>query len=220
MANDTRERILEACERVIARAGLRGFRMGDVAREAGVSIGLLAYHFGDRDGLLHAALDHVNESAARRAAAVPAAAPAPGSSAPGSAAPPASPGTPGPPGSPGSPAPMVSPAGEHLAALLCSEFGDDPQVRAGSTAWNELRAAAVFDADRAAAVARSTADWQRAVRNLVAETAPRADPDTAALILTALVEGLSGRWLTRQITASEAQDAVRAALRAQGLLPV
>jgi AcrR family transcriptional regulator len=55
MGNDARERIIEACERVIARGGLRGFRMGDVAREAGVSIGLLSYHFGDRDGLLQAA---------------------------------------------------------------------------------------------------------------------------------------------------------------------
>ncbi|WP_449283713.1 TetR/AcrR family transcriptional regulator [Leucobacter sp.] len=206
MANDTRERILEACERVIARAGLRGFRMGDVAREAGVSIGLLAYHFGDRDGLLQSALDHVNESAARRAAVLPAGAAAP--EAPGASD--ASAGA----GDPGAP-----PVGERLAALLCSEFGDDPQVRAGSTAWNELRAAAVFDADRAAAVARSTADWQRAVRELLGEAAPRTEPDTAALILTALVEGLSGRWLTGQLTAREAQEAVRAALRAQGLLP-
>src|SRR5699024_3867109 len=43
MANDARERILGACARSIARSGLRGFRMQDVAREAGVSIGLLAY---------------------------------------------------------------------------------------------------------------------------------------------------------------------------------
>lgn len=208
MANDARDRILEACERVIARAGLRGFRMGDVAREAGVSIGLLSYHFGDRDGLLHAALDHVNESAARRAAALPAADAGSG-------------------GRRTAPAP---PPGERLAALLCSEFGDDPQVRAGSTAWNELRAAAVFDADRAAAVARSTADWQRAVRDLVREAArdgephatavpgAAADPDAVALILTALVEGLSGRWLTGQLAVGEAQEAVRTALRAQGLL--
>ncbi|QBE49709.1 TetR/AcrR family transcriptional regulator [Leucobacter triazinivorans] len=211
MANDARDRILEACERVIARAGLRGFRMGDVAREAGVSIGLLPYHFGDRDGLLQAALDHVNESAARRAAALPAADAGSTAAGAGSAA------------HSTTPAPL---AGERLAALLCSEFGDDPQVRAGSTAWNELRAAAVFDADRAAAVARSTADWQRAVRDLVREatrdgephTTAAADPDAAALILTALVEGLSGRWLTGQIAAVEAQEAVRTALRAQGLL--
>lgn len=211
MASDTRERILEACERVIARAGLRGFRMGDVAREAGVSIGLLAYHFGDRDGLLQAALDHVNESAARRAGAPPATLPA---SAPAPASAPSSPAE-APPALTGT---GVFTAGERLAALLCSEFGDDPQVRAGSIAWNELRAAAVFDSGQATALARSTADWQRAVRDLLAEAAPRAESGTIALILTALVEGLSGRWLTGQITAREAQDAVRTELRARGLL--
>lgn len=198
MANDTRERIIEACERVIAQGGLRGFRMGDVAREAGVSIGLLSYHFGDRDGLLEAALDHVNESAARRARAG-------GGSAAGNR-----PGT----GSAvaAEPAGLTGPA-ERLAALLCSEFGDDPQVRAGSTAWNELRAAAVFDPDRAVAVARATADWQREVRRLLEEAAPHTDPDAAALILTALVEGLSGRWLTGQLTAAEAQRTIVVALR-------
>ena len=193
MATETRERIIEACERVIARGGLRGFRMGDVAREAGVSIGLLAYHFGDRDGLLQAALDHVNESAARRAesASEQAVAGAAGNESP--------------------------PPADRLAALLCSEFGDDPQVRAGSTAWNELRAAAVFDADRAAAVARSTADWQREVRELLLEARPEIDPDPAALILTALVEGLSGRWLTGQLTTEEAQGAVHEALHGLGM---
>lgn len=193
MGNDARERIIEACERVIARGGLRGFRMSDVAREAGVSIGLLSYHFGDRDGLLQAALDHVNESAERRAAAG-----AGGAATAGAGA---------------LPEGDASSAEDRLAALLCSEFGDEPQVRAGSTAWNELRAAAVFDEERAAAVARSTSDWQRAVRRLLAEAAPRTDPDEAALILTSLVEGLSGRWLTGQLTAEEAQRAVRAALR-------
>lgn len=207
MSQETRERIIEACERVIARGGLRGFRMGDVAREAGVSIGLLSYHFGDRDGLLRAALDHVNESAARRAALRS-----------------------------GAVAPDVPresrPPGEQLAALLCSEFGDDPQVRAGSTAWNELRAAAVFEPDRAAALTRATADWQAEVRRLVAEARADAgteagtgaepasfpaEPDTAALILTSLVEGLSGRWLTGQLTTGAAQRAVRDTLRALGL---
>jgi hypothetical protein len=56
------------------------------------------------------------------------------------------------------------------------------------------------------------------VRDLLAEAAPRAESGTIALILTALVEGLSGRWLTGQITAREAQDAVRTELRARGLL--
>ena len=187
MSNDARERILSACEQTIARSGIRGFRMQDVASAAGVSIGLLAYHFGDRNGLLQAALDHVTERAEDRARL--------------SAA--------------------ESTAAVRLSALLCSEFGDEPGVRAGSIAWNELRALAVFEPAQTAAVARSTSAWQLSVRQLVAEAVEDRgsdlDPAAAALMLTALVEGLSGRWLTGQLNASEAQESVREALRALGL---
>ncbi|QYM75747.1 TetR/AcrR family transcriptional regulator [Leucobacter luti] len=188
MAEDTRERILTSCAAVIARSGLAKFRMIDVARDAEVSIGLLAYHFGDRDGLLQSALDEVTASATRRAASVPEA---------------------------------HTPAGQ-LAALLCSEFGDEPGIRAGSTAWNELRAAAVFDTERAGAVARSTGHWQRQVETLIAAADPEREAAAvaaAALALTALVEGLSGRWLTGQVTAAEAQSAVRGALTSLELAP-
>ncbi|MBP1325618.1 AcrR family transcriptional regulator [Leucobacter exalbidus] len=193
MSIDARDRILDACERVIAVSGLAKFRMSAVATEAGVSIGLLSYHFGDRDGLLQAALDRVNAGATSRAATMP----------------------------------ELQTARARLEALLCSDFGDDEQVRAGSIVWNEVRAAAVFDADRAVVLSRSTSSWQDAVRELVAETAVETamsagagagaalqlDFDLAALSLTALVEGLSGRWLTGQITASQAQSTVRAAVR-------
>lgn len=195
MAEDARERILDACAGVIARSGLRRFRMTDVAREAGVSIGLLAYHFGDRDGLLAAALDHVTAGTNERAAL---------NAAPES----------------------EESALRRLELLLCSEFGDEPGVREGSTAWNEVRAAAVFESAQAAAVARSTADWQRQVEELLVaaahgegSTPGRSGIDAAALarVLTALVEGLSGRWLTGQLTASEAQESIRIALRGLGI---
>ena len=183
MSETTREQILAACARVISRAGLSGFRMSDVAREAGVSIGLLPYHFGDRDGLLQAALDHVNEGTAGRAARIPSAS---------------------------------TPRG-RLEALLCSEFGEEAAIREGSIAWNELRAKAVFSPAQADAVARSTGRWQAEARGLITEAAPDRDADALALILTALVEGLSGRWLTGQLSSADAQEAVRAALSALGL---
>ncbi|SJN10214.1 HTH-type transcriptional regulator BetI [Leucobacter sp. 7(1)] len=185
MAEDTRARILAACAAVIAHSGLTRFRMSEVAREAGVSIGLLAYHFGDRDGLLQAALDEVTASATRRAELVPE---------------------------------TRTPA-TRLAALLCSEFGEEREIRAGSTVWNEVRAAAVFDAGRAAAVARSTGAWEADVAGLVAAAAPQLDAAAAALTLTALIEGLSGRWLTGQLSAAQAQAAVRGALAGLGLGP-
>ena len=156
--------------------------MQDVARDAGVSIGLLSYHFGDRDGLLQAALDHVSASTAARADRVP----------------------------------SDRSAIERLSALLCSEFGDTTGIREGSIAWNELRAVSVFEPTSAAALTRSTANWQAAVHELVTEATlgdtTSASTETSALILTALVEGLSGRWLTGQITAAEAQHTVRVAL--------
>lgn len=178
MSSAARDRILDACERTIAETGLRGFRMTAVAREAGVSIGLLSYHFGDRDGLLQAALDRVNEGAAERAARDPHAA-----------------------------TPLAA-----LTALLCSEFGQDPQIRAGSIVWNELRAAAVFTPSQAEALSRSTNSWQAVVQSLVAQAFASRDAATTTLVLTSLVEGLSGRWLTGQIEATEAHAALRATL--------
>jgi AcrR family transcriptional regulator len=54
-------RILNAATTCIARSGVRGMRVNDVAAEAGVSPGLLYYHFTDRAGLLAATLDHINK---------------------------------------------------------------------------------------------------------------------------------------------------------------
>jgi AcrR family transcriptional regulator len=50
---------------VIARRGVRGLRVEQVAAEAGVATSLLYYYFGNRNGLVRATLDHANECAAR-----------------------------------------------------------------------------------------------------------------------------------------------------------
>jgi AcrR family transcriptional regulator len=60
---DNREAILVAVARVIARRGVRGLRVEDVAAEAGVSAPLLYYHFGSRAGLVKAALEHASDRA-------------------------------------------------------------------------------------------------------------------------------------------------------------
>jgi AcrR family transcriptional regulator len=60
---DSREAILAAVARVIARRGVRGLRVEDVATEAEVSAPLLYYHFGNRAGLVKAALEHAGERA-------------------------------------------------------------------------------------------------------------------------------------------------------------
>ncbi|SKW13398.1 Putative transcriptional regulator, TetR family [Mycobacteroides abscessus subsp. massiliense] len=65
--------ILQASAAAIAENGVRGLRVSDVAQVAGVSSGLLYYHFKDRDGLLAAALTYINDQAraCRQAASGP-----------------------------------------------------------------------------------------------------------------------------------------------------
>ena len=51
-----REELVEATWRVIARAGMVGATMREIAREAGVSTGILAHYFTDKEDLLGFAL--------------------------------------------------------------------------------------------------------------------------------------------------------------------
>jgi AcrR family transcriptional regulator len=51
-----REELVEATWRVIARDGMIGATMREIAREAGVSTGLLAHYFADKEDLLGFAL--------------------------------------------------------------------------------------------------------------------------------------------------------------------
>lgn len=60
---DRKAEILEAACRVIARSGVRGLRIEDLAREAGVSTALIYYYFESRATLLKRALEYVSERA-------------------------------------------------------------------------------------------------------------------------------------------------------------
>ena len=62
---DRRTEILRAATRVIARRGVRGLRVAELAAEAGVSIALIYYHFHDRAGILHRTLEFINDRADR-----------------------------------------------------------------------------------------------------------------------------------------------------------
>jgi AcrR family transcriptional regulator len=66
---DRRQAILDAAIAVIARRGVRGLRVEQVAAEAGVAVSLIYYYFVNRNGLVRATLDHANERAAGRGAA-------------------------------------------------------------------------------------------------------------------------------------------------------
>ncbi|MER5208251.1 TetR/AcrR family transcriptional regulator [Streptomyces sp. NPDC002825] len=65
MARDRRRAILEGAARVIARRGVRGLRMEELATEAGVSTALIYYHFKDRAGVLRHTLEFISDRADR-----------------------------------------------------------------------------------------------------------------------------------------------------------
>ena len=58
---DRQGRILEAVIDLLARDGISGVSMRAVARQAGVSLGLVNYHFEDKTSLIAAALHRVEE---------------------------------------------------------------------------------------------------------------------------------------------------------------
>ncbi|MEU8762681.1 TetR/AcrR family transcriptional regulator [Streptomyces sp. NPDC048659] len=65
---ERRTAILEAAARALARRGVRGLRVDELAAEAGVSTALVYYHFKDRAGLLGSTLDFMAGRSRRTAA--------------------------------------------------------------------------------------------------------------------------------------------------------
>jgi AcrR family transcriptional regulator len=63
VAAQGRERLLDAAVRLIAREGIDNVRIARIATEAGVSAGLVHYHFASRDALLEEAIEHSYERA-------------------------------------------------------------------------------------------------------------------------------------------------------------
>lgn len=56
---ERRRSLLDAAAKVIARKGLTGITMNDIAQEAGCSYGVASFHFKSKEGLILAALDHL-----------------------------------------------------------------------------------------------------------------------------------------------------------------
>lgn len=160
LVSDRRAAILDAAIAVIARRGVRGLRVEQVAAEAGVATSLLYYYFKNRNGLVRATLDHANERAARSA---------------------------GP-------------------DSLLAEF--DAEARDTSVVWGEVLASAVFEPELRDQLKEATDAWNR----LVADAFPDAD---AAERLTALVDGLSARWLAGLMTRERARELLAQAIAAE-----
>lgn len=179
--------ILEAAARVIARRGVRGLRVDELAAEAGVSTALIYYHFKDRTGVLRQTLEFISDRAARYTTDR----------------------------DPDEPPPTPR---EELENALLLELQDTVEVRENSSAWGELRASAVFDEVLRDDLARATLVWVREVTALLGEARPTASASSlaaAAERLTALLEGLSMRWLSGGVTIPHARELLLGAIGAE-----
>ncbi|MFJ5835001.1 TetR/AcrR family transcriptional regulator [Streptomyces sp. NPDC093089] len=179
--------ILEAAARVIARRGVRGLRVEELAAEAGVSTALIYYHFKDRAGILSKTLEFINDRADRYTTERD------------------------------PDAPPLGPR-EELDQTLLLELQDSTEVRENSTAWGELRASAVFDDLLREDLARATLTWVQEVAALLGQVQPMAPAvalTASAERLTALLEGLSVRWLSGTLQIAHARTLMSQAIDAE-----
>lgn len=181
---DRRAALLDAAVDQIAKKGTRGMRVEEVARAAGVSPALIYHHFGDRSRLLQEALEHIGQLADAYTA------------------------------------PTSGTAREMLISVLVDEIQDDEAVRTNSAAWSELRDTAIFDLALRPTLIAATDSWVRDTAELIRSghgdrtIAPDVDAETAAVRLTAIVEGVSARWLTGLLSTEQARAHVEGAIRA------
>jgi AcrR family transcriptional regulator len=176
---DRRAAILDAAIAVIARRGVRGFRVEQVAEEAGVAVSLLYYYFRSRNGLVQATLERANERAAATVRA-------------------------------------AGSGRETVELTLLAEF--DAEARATSVVWGEVLASAVFEAELRDQLRDASGAWTELVARAIAAGVDDGsipggvDPLAAAERLTALVEGLSSRWLAGVIERERARELLAKAI--------
>lgn len=182
---ENRQAIVVAAARAIARSGVRGMRVEEVAASADVSPALLYYHFDSRAGLVRAALEYASDQGPSGGIATD---------------------------SPGATA-YESLEAAFLGELDDDEAVREAAVVWGEVVASavfdpELRDAVtkVTENWRANVAAR--------IRAGIADGSidPRVDPDTSADILISLVDGLCTRWLTGALSRQDARDLLSAAL--------
>lgn len=175
---DRRSAILDAAIGVIARRGVRGFRVEQVAERADVAVSLLYYYFGSRNGLVRATLDHANERAATSV--------------------------------------RRDSGRATVEATLLAELDED--ARETSVVWGEVLASAVFEPKLRDGLREASGTWTGLVAaEIEAGVADGSipagiDPREAAERLTALVDGVSARWLAGVIDRERARDLLAAAV--------
>jgi AcrR family transcriptional regulator len=174
----SREAILSASRKAIARRGVRGLRVNSIAADAGVSSGLLYYYFTDRAGLLRATFYYISERIDTRRSEYD----APGDS----------------------PRARL----EHRIfeyrddEELVEGTAALNELRASAIYDPELRAPlAETTADFIAQLRGEITEAQSG-----GEIEDHVDPQRAALAIGTFMEGLDGRWLSGQITSAAARE--------------
>ncbi len=183
--SDRRSAILDAAIKVIARRGVRGLRVEQVASEAKVAVSLLYYYFDNRNGLVRATLEHANERAAATVRTTERAA--------------------------------VT-GREKAEGSLLAELDDGDHVRDTSVVWGEVLASAVFEPELRDQLRAASQTWSdlvaEAIEEGIRDGSIRGDVDAKACAerLTALVDGLSARWLAGLATRERARELLAAAI--------
>ncbi len=180
-----RDSILESAARVVAQRGIRGLRVEELAEAAGVSTSLIYYHFKDRAGLLAQTLDFISTRAERYTDAEIDA--------------------------------DADPIG-HLEQVLLLELQDLPVVVENSIAWGEYCSTAIFQPELRDQLRAATARWNGYVSEVIGTAQERGlvaaevIPGDVAERLTALIEGLSMRWLSGSLELARARELVCGAI--------
>lgn len=163
-------------------------RVDALAKAAGVSTALIYYHFQDRAGLVSSTLDFITTRAEQYTDSTA--------------------------------DPDADPR-RHLEETLLCELQDTAVVIENSTAWGELRASAVFQPELRDQLRTSTQRWTDDIADLIrtaqqrGTVAPTVPADEAADRLTALIEGLSMRWLSASLELEQARKLLRGAIIAE-----
>jgi AcrR family transcriptional regulator len=181
---DRPSQILDCACVVIARDGAEGLRMAAVAREANVSNALLHYYFATREELIRQAFEYHDRRETRKG---------------------------------NERVEQIADPIERIRDVLAHELAEDAAVREGWILWSEMQRLAMFNEALRSSVADRSARWVGGVATMIrvaqsdGSVSSEIDADTAALRLTALVDGLGGHIIVQSRTRAEALAALEQA---------
>lgn len=107
---------------------------------------------------------------------------------------------------------------DRVTASLLADLGESKRVRDNDIVWNELNAAAVFDAELRARISQISRRWISEIEEMVrsgiddGSVRPDVDPAEAAEALTALQGGLITRHLVGALPRTRARTVMKAAI--------